>query len=180
MGTSPSTPGRPDRRRGAAARVAERLGLAPLTIVALAMLGAPRAIAHDLGPVAAVLNGLLVFVPLAVWVAVVLWRRVPSPLLTLSVVGAVYGVVLGAVHQALWHMAHDEPVELGGNLAGALSPAFEAIVVRAAAVGSSLLTGILTGVAAGAVAWLLTRMVPAFRHDGGRPEPGDDPHRTTH
>ncbi|GAA1241942.1 hypothetical protein GCM10009676_28950 [Prauserella halophila] len=43
-----------------------RVGLAPLTVVGLAMLGAPRAIAHDLGPVAAVLNGLLVFVPLAV------------------------------------------------------------------------------------------------------------------
>ncbi|MBB3663041.1 MULTISPECIES: hypothetical protein [Prauserella salsuginis group] len=145
------------------ARLRERLGLAPLTIVALAMLGAPRAIVHDLGPVAPVLNGLLVFVPLAVWVAFVLWRRVPSPLLTLSAVGAVYGVVLGVVHQALWHVAHAEAPELGGNLAGALSPALEAVVLRSAAFGSSVLTGLLTGVATGAVAWLLSRMVPGFR-----------------
>lgn len=144
-------------------RLRERLGLAPLTIVGLALLGAPRAIAHDLGPVAPLLNGLLVFVPPAVWVVFVLWRRVPSPLVTLTAVGAVYGVVLGAVHQALWHAAHTEPPELGGNLAGALSPVFEAVVVRGAAVGSSLLTGVLTGVAAGAVAWLLARMVPGFR-----------------
>lgn len=160
-----AAPGPDNRRRGAllAARLRERLGLAPLTVVALAMLGAPRAIAHDLGPVPPVLNGLLVFVPLAVWVTFVLWRRVPSPLLTLSAVGVVYGVVLGVVHQALWHVAHSEPPELGGNLAGALSPALEAVAVRGAAFGSSLLTGVLTGVAAGAVAWLLSRMVPGFR-----------------
>ncbi|GAA1241938.1 hypothetical protein GCM10009676_28940 [Prauserella halophila] len=53
--------------------------------------------------------------------------------MTLSAVGAVYGIVLGVVHQALWHVAHDEPPELGGNLAGALSPAVEAAVLRSAA-----------------------------------------------
>lgn len=150
----------------------QRLGITPLAVLALAALGAPRVIAHDLGPPGPVVNSLLVFVPLAVWVAFVLWRRVPSPFLTLSVVGVVYGAVLALVHQVLWNVAMDTAPELGGALAGTLPAWAEALVLRGFAVGSSLVTGLLVGVATGAVAWILARMVPGFRHPG-RTESGE-------
>lgn len=135
------------------------LGFAWPVLVALAALAAPRVVLHDLGIVeeGSVANGLLVFVPPALWIAAVVWRRPARPFLTVVVIGAVYGVFLAAGHQALWHVAFD-----GGapTLAG-VDPTSGELVVRAFAVVSSLVTGTLVGVVAGAVALLLIRVVPA-------------------
>ncbi|GAA2347183.1 hypothetical protein GCM10009854_25290 [Saccharopolyspora halophila] len=133
--------------------------LSPLWILGLAALGVPRVIAHDLGPVGALVNGLLMFVPLVVWVAVVLWKRVRAPFSALLMVGLVHGVLLGVTHQILWTAAFaGDPPELGGNLAGALPPVAEALLLRAFAFISSLVTGALVGAVTGAVAWSLARM----------------------
>ncbi len=140
------------------------LGLSPIVILALAVLGVPRVIAHDLRLVGPAVNALLVFLPIAVWLAVVLWKRVPNPFLTLLAVGVVHGILLGLTHQVLWSESFgDTPPALGGNLAGALSPATEAVLLRTFAFGSSLLTGVGVGAATGAVGWLASRLIPATR-----------------
>ena len=60
-------------------------------------------------------------------------------------------------------LGRDTPPALGGNLAGALSPATEAVLLRTFAFGSSLLTGVGVGAATGAVGWLASRLIPATR-----------------
>ncbi|MFB9903135.1 hypothetical protein [Allokutzneria oryzae] len=140
------------------------IGIPPLTVLGLAALGVPRVVAHDLSLVGPLVNGLLVFVPIAIWIAYVLWKRVPNPFVTLLAVGVVYGVLLGVTHQILWTEGFaSDPPRLGGNLAGALPPAVEALVLRIFAFGSSLFTGALMGAGTGAAGWLLARLVPAFR-----------------
>jgi hypothetical protein len=132
-------------------------------LVALAALAAPRVVLHDLGIVeeGGFVNGLLVFVPPACWIAVVLWRRPARPFLTVVVIGAFYGVFLAAGHQVLWTASFDGSAPtLGGALAG-IDPAYAETILRSAAVLSSLVTGTMVGVVAGAVALLLTRVVPA-------------------
>ncbi|MFW5415628.1 hypothetical protein J0910_03095 [Nocardiopsis sp. CNT-189] len=127
-------------------------------IFGLALLGVPRVVAHDLGPPPQAVNAVLVFVPLAAWIAVVLRKRVPNPLVALLAVGLVYGVLLGAVHQVLWsHSFAAGAPELGGELAGTLSPAAEDLVLRGASMVSSLVTGVLVGLISGLVALGLSR-----------------------
>jgi len=102
-----------------------RLGLSAPIIILLAALAAIRVPLHDLGIVSegSVVAGLLVFVPLAIWLIVVLRRRVPNPLLALTAVGVAYGVMLAVVHQLLWVAAYDgSPPILGGNLEGRARP----------------------------------------------------------
>lgn len=140
-----------------------RLGLSPAAIFALALLGVPRVVAHDLGPVGGVLNALLVFVPIAVWLGVVVWRQVPRPFLTLLVIGVTYGVLVGLTHQLLWPWAFESPPRLGGNLAGTLSSTEESTVLRLFAFGSSVLTGLGVGALVGLVGW------GALRLRGSRP-----------
>ena len=144
----PSPPSdRPARRTG--------LGLPFAAVVALALLAAPRVVLHDLGIIqeGTFVNALFVFVPPLVWIAVVLWRRVPNPFLTLLVVGLLYGVFLMLGHQILWNTAWEgDPPTLGGNLGG-LAPGVQEVVLRGFAGVSSLVTGAFVGAFSGLVAW---------------------------
>lgn len=141
-----------------------RLGMSLAAVCGLAVLGVPRVVAHDLDLVGPATNAVLVFAPIAAWLAVVLWRRVPNPFLTLLVIGGIYGVLLALTHQVLWTQSFDgDPPRLGGNLTGVLPAAAEAAVTRGFAFASSLVTGLLVGAAVGAVGWLLARVVPGFR-----------------
>jgi hypothetical protein len=136
------------------------LGLSLPVVVLLAAIAAIRVPLHDLGIIqeGSAAAALLVFVPLAVWVVVALQRQVPSPLLTLTVVGLAYGVMLAIIHQLFWGAAFggDLP-SLGGNLEGVLAPGVEAAVFRVSAFFSSLLTGTMVGAITGAVAWAIAR-----------------------
>ena len=137
------------------------LGLPFLAVVGLALIAAPRVVLHDLGVIqeGTFVNSLFVFVPPLVWIAVVLWRRVPNPFLTLLVVGAVYGVLLMLGHQILWTTAWDgAPPSLGGNLGG-LSPTAQEVIVRGFAAVSSLITGTLVGAVCGLVAWAIDKLL---------------------
>ncbi|HEX6514444.1 MAG TPA: hypothetical protein VF049_02640 [Nocardioidaceae bacterium] len=137
-----------------------RLGLPVPLVVLLALLAVPRVVVHDLGLAGADtgLNAVLVFGPPVVWLAVVLWRRPPNPLLTLAAVGLCYGVLLAAGHQLMWEQAfQDDPPALGGRLRGALPPVVESATLRGAAVVSSVVTGTLVGALTGAVAWGVER-----------------------
>ena len=137
------------------------LGLSLPMVVLLAAIAAVRVPLHDLGIVeeGSAAAWLLVFVPLAIWVAVALRRRVPNPLLTLTVVGFAYAVMLAVIHQLFWEAAFggDMP-SLGGNLEGVLAPGLEAVVFRASAFFSSLVTGTMVGAVTGAVAWAIARL----------------------
>jgi hypothetical protein len=141
------------------------LGFSWPVLVALAALAAPRVVLHDLGVIeeGGVVNGLFVFLPPACWIAAVLWKRPPRPFATVVVIGAIYGVFLAIGHQLLWDAAFEgNAPTLGGNLTG-IDPGSQEIVLRAAAVLSSLVTGTLVGVVTAAVVLLLRRVVPAPR-----------------
>ena len=138
-----------------------KLGLSASAIGLLAAIAALRVPLHDLGivPEGSVVAGLLVFVPLAIWLVVVLWRRVPNPFLVLTTIGLVYGVMLAVIHQLLWVAAFDgSPPSLGGNLEGGLAPGLEALIVRGFAFLSSLVTGTFVGAVVGVVAWTIERL----------------------
>ena len=137
------------------------LGLSLPAIVLLAAIAAIRVPLHDLGmvPEGSILAGLLVFVPLAIWLVVVLRRRVPNPLLTPTVVGFAYAVMLAAIHQVFWGAGFGgDPPSLDGNLEGVLAPGVEAAVFRVSAFFSSLVTGTVVGALTGAVAWAIARL----------------------
>src|SRR3712207_1986087 len=108
-----------------------RLGLSVPAIVLLAAIAAIRVPLHALGIVdeGSAAAWLLVLVPLVIWVAVALWKRVPNPLPTLTVVGFAYAVMLAVVHQVFWGAAFggDMP-SLGGNLEGVLAPGLESLI----------------------------------------------------
>lgn len=129
-------------------RPRHRTGLPIWAVLGLALLSVPRIFAHDLGIDAGPVPAILTIGPLAVWILVALRARVPSPVLTLLVVGAVYGLALGIVHNLLWDevFGDDEPVlgELDADLAE--------VPLRVAAFVSSLFTGIAVGVSCGLVA----------------------------
>jgi hypothetical protein len=143
------------------------LGLPFIALVGLALLSIPRVILHDLGVIeeSTFVNLLLVVIPPIVWIAVVLWRRVPNPFVTLLVIGACSGVYLAIVHQLLWGIAFgDRPPALGGNLAN-LDPTAQELIMRGFATVSSLFTGVLIGVVVGLIGWGLSAIL---RRGGGR------------
>jgi hypothetical protein len=137
------------------------IGLSVPMVILLAAIAAIRVPLHDLGIVqeGSAAAWLLVFVPLALWVGVVLRRRVPNALLTLTVVGFAYAVMLAVVHQLFWSAAFggDSP-SLGGNLEGVLAPGVEATVFRVSAFFSSIVTGTMLGAVTGAVALAIERL----------------------
>jgi hypothetical protein len=138
-----------------------KLGLSLRAIILLAVIAAIRVPLHDLGiiPEGSFANSLLVFAPLAIWLVVVLWRRVPNPFLALTAVGLTYGVMLAVVHQLLWVAAFDgSPPRLGGNLEGVLASGLEAVIFRTSAFFSSFVTGTVLGVIVGAIAWVIERV----------------------
>jgi len=153
---------------------ARTLGFSWPVLVALAALAAPRVVLHDLGVIeeGSFVNGLFVFVPLACWVAAVVWRRPARPFTTVVVIGALYGVFLAVGHQLLWDAAFGGvPPTLGG-----LDPGTAEAILRTETVVVGLLTGTLVGVITGGVALVIGRVVPApateHRTRAGAPRSG--------
>lgn len=131
------------------------LGLPFIAIIGLALIAAPRVVLHDLDLISegTPVNALFVFLPPVIWIAVVLWKRVPSPFLTLLVIGAVYGVFLALGHQLLWNVSFGgNPPQLGGNLIN-LDPGLQSAILRFFAAISSLFTGVIVGAITGLIAW---------------------------
>lgn len=134
-----------------------RLGLPAVGLVALAALGVPRVVAHDLDLAGPAVTWLLAITPPAIWLVVVLARRVPQPFTTLLVIGLLHGVMLAATHQLLWAEAFNgDPPRLGDQLADA-PDWVHTTVTRGAAVVSSLAVGAVVGAAVGALANALDR-----------------------
>ena len=147
----------------AARNLRASLGLPLWGVVALPLLAVPRVVLHDLGMLSGVGAALLALGPCVVWIAVVLSPRVPSPLRTLLVVGAGYGVVLAVVHNLTWAHAFDQVPRLGGNLRGVLPPGVNELLLRTATSVSSLFTGLLVGLVCGLVATGLRALLRSSR-----------------
>lgn len=142
-GGAPAVPSR--RARG--------LGLPFLAILGLALLVVPRVVVHDLAllPPGSPAYALLNVLPLATWLVVAVgWSR--RPLVSLAVVGALYGVALATVHNLAWTTVFAERPELGGSLGESLSPVTQELLMRGATVLSSLGTGLAVGLVLGVVA----------------------------
>jgi hypothetical protein len=122
-------------------------------VVALALLGAPRVVLHDLGlGTHGPLAGLLAIGPFAVWIFVTLRARCPRPLVTLLAIGVLYGCILAIGH----HLFMDDITpRFGGTLEGRLSPGVEAAFLRTALTVSSIFTGAAVGLVCGLFAVML-------------------------
>jgi hypothetical protein len=153
--TRPAVPATPSPTR-----TRHRLGLPLLAIIGLALLAAPRVILHDLDLIheGTGINALFVFVPPIVWIVVTLMAKVPRPFVTVLAIGVVYGVLLALGHQLLWSVSMADRPGLGGNLAD-LDPTVQAVVVRAFAAVSSLVTGAMVGAVSGLAAWGLDALL---------------------
>jgi hypothetical protein len=124
------------------------LGLPIWVLVCLAMLSVPRIFAHDLGVDSGPIYGILTIGPLVVWIFVVLRARVPSPILTLLAVGAIYGIALGIVHNIFWDQVFGDNEPMLGNLDADTAE----VPLRLAAFASSVFTGVAIGVISGLIA----------------------------
>src|SRR5690625_4111087 len=138
-----------------------RLGLPLYAILGLAALAAPRVVLHDLHIVeeGSFLNALLVFVPLMIWIAVVVAKRVSRPFVALLAVGVVYGILLATGHFIFWEQAFPNGApQLGDNLAN-IDPLIETVIIRTFSSFSSLVTGTLVGAVCGVIAMGLNKLI---------------------
>ncbi|MET0417965.1 MAG: hypothetical protein ABW022_18300 [Actinoplanes sp.] len=142
-----------------------RFGLPVGVVVGLGLLAAPRVVLHDLDLIneGTLINALLVFVPLLIWIGVAVWRST-NPFVSLLAAGGVYGVCLLVVHNVLWSQSWaGDPPRLGGNLEGRLPTAVEELFLRGAMSVTSLFTGLAVGTVCGAVAWAIARARSRYR-----------------
>lgn len=141
------------------------LGLPLWLMLGLAALAVPRVVLHDLGTsVGPLVAALLAIGPPVVWVFVAVRARVPSPVLTLVVVGSLYGCALALIHNLIWDtvFAESDPA-LGGALAGELDEDTEEALLRTAATVSSVFTGMVLGLISGLVAQVIGRATDCCR-----------------
>ena len=122
-------------------------------IFILAALAVPRVIIHDLH--LADLNSApykaLATVPYLIWFAVAVARKSSTPLKDFLVVGGVFGGLLALTHQLLW----DSAIKTANiDMSITLDPSVEQIILRTAAVMSSVLTGLIIGGFFGCIAWV--------------------------
>lgn len=127
--------------------VRDGLGFSLPALLGLAALGVPRVILHDLHLITegTLVNWLLAVAPVAIWIALAVYRKVPKPFLTVLVIGALFGVMLVLTHQLLWDTAFQgQPPSIG--------PDNSTLLPRLAAIVSGLTTGALIGAVGGLVA----------------------------
>ncbi|GAB2571008.1 hypothetical protein [Gracilibacillus alcaliphilus] len=137
-------------------KISHYLGMPFFTLLLLSLLGVPRVILHDLNIIeeGSLVNSIFVFVPIIIWIAYIVWRDVKKPFLSLLLIGFFYGIFLAIVHQLLWGMAFDEPIQLGGNLSD-LPQTTANLIVRIFAFFNSITTGIVIGIIIGTVGSLV-------------------------
>jgi hypothetical protein len=142
-------------------RTTFRTDLALPYVLLLGALTVPRVVAHDLRliPIEGTVYTVLAIAPLLVWLIVAVFRKTSRPLFDFVVIGLAYGFLLALTHQILWDASWGTDVpHIGGNLAGKLNPIAESLILRAFAVGSSVVTGLVFGAAFGLVAVLAMKL----------------------
>jgi hypothetical protein len=86
----------------------------------------------------------------AIWVGVVVIGRVPNPLVTLTVVGGVYGVLAILLQQTMWHLFLEGPPE------GAPSSVPIIVIGWVSIIATNMVWGAILGVVALGTRRLLT------------------------
>ena len=134
------------------------------TVALLALFGVPRVIAHDLGLVDpnGFANSMMVFVPIIIWIAFVVWKNVKKPFVVLFSIGLCYGLYVGIIHQVFWGNVFGDSLQLGGNLSH-LSSTAASLIARPFAFVSSLVTGAVVGLISGVVGIVVNRIVVFLR-----------------
>ena len=132
-----------------------------IAIALLAALTLPRVVAHDLRliEIDSPAYTVLAVAPLLIWLLVAILRKTQRPFFDFLVLGLVYGLFLGLTHQILWDASWaGNPPHMGGNLAGKFNPLVESLILRAFALGSSIVTGLVFGAAFGIVAFVAMKV----------------------
>ena len=126
-----------------------------LTLILLALLGAPRVILHDLHIIeeGTLVNLFFVFIPPMIWLFIIL-RTSPSLFKPLFQIGLIYGVILALIHQLLWNIGFETPPQLEGPLS-ALPTVVQNSLMRFAAFLSSIATGVAIGLIMGGAGWTI-------------------------
>jgi hypothetical protein len=127
-------------------------------MLVLVGLGVPRTVLEDLdivAPGSSLLYYVLALVPFAAWVAVAVVRRSRRPFLDFLMVGAVYGLSLIVVHQALWSagpsLGHNPPAS-AVDFANRFSQQWHELALRVYTSGIAMMIGIGSGLVVGLVA----------------------------
>ncbi|WP_309128212.1 hypothetical protein [Microbacterium sp.] len=125
------------------------LGFPFVALVGLAALGLPRVILHDLHIIEQnhILSWVLALGPMAIWIAAAVIKKVPSPFITVLIIGVIFGVMLVTTHQLLWEAAYQGHPPALGESPGAT------VIPRIAALFSGMFTSALTGAVCGLIAW---------------------------
>jgi hypothetical protein len=134
-------------------------GVSLRTVLLLALLGAPRVIAHDLGLVEpnGAANQFLVFAPAIMWIAYVVWKKAKKPFIVLFSIGLCYGFYVGVIHQLFLGHVFGDSLQLGGNLRHLSSTAAE-LIARPFAFISSVATGAGVGLIVGVIGAAVNRI----------------------
>lgn len=133
-------------------KINDYLGIPVITLLLLSLLGVPRVIAHDLSIVeeGSLINSILVFAPIIIWIVYIVWKDVNKPFLSLLLIGFFYGIFLAIGHQILWSFSLDVPIQFGGNLSD-LPQTTVNVIARIFAFFSSVITGTVVGAITGLV-----------------------------
>lgn len=127
-------------------------------VLGLVALGLPRTILADLGiiaPESSLIYFVLALTPFAVWFAVALLLRTRRPVRDHLVVGALYGLSLVLVHEALWgaeaSLGHHPP-QSALDLAERFGSPLQELVLHGYSFAIAMMIGLGTGVVAAVVA----------------------------
>jgi hypothetical protein len=133
-------------------------------LLVLIALGLPRTVLADVGivaPESSWVYYVLALTPFAVWFALAVFRRTPSPIRDHLVAGALYGLSLIIVHEALWALGSSlghHPPRSAVALAEQFSPPFRDLVVHGYTSLIAMMIGLGVGLAAAIVAAVANRV----------------------
>lgn len=136
----------------------------PLYVIfILAALALPRVIIHDLhlADLSSAPYKALATVPYLIWFLVAILHKSNTPLKDFLMMGAMFGALLALIHQVLWESAL-KTADI--NMSITLDPSVEQIVLRTAAIISSLLTGLVIGGFFGCIAWAANAIRRRLKH----------------
>jgi hypothetical protein len=129
----------------------------------LVALGLPRTILADLGivsPESSWVYFVLALTPFAVWLAVAVLRATDRPVTDHLVVGALYGLSLVIVHEALWNVASSmghHPPQSALDFAAKFDPPLYEVALHAYTFMIAMVIGLGSGLVIGLIAALAKR-----------------------
>lgn len=145
-------------------RNAPGTGMPVWLIAGLVALGLPRTILADLGivaPESSWVYFVLALTPFAVWLAVAVLRATNSPLVDHLAVGALYGLSLVIVHEALWSVASSmghHPLQGAVDFAARFDSPLDVVALHGYTFVIAMTIGLGSGLVMGVVAAVAKRV----------------------